>query len=444
MKMEKQELAPHVSEIARVLGNKIDEKDIEKELDTYLNLYRVSLETAKRSVVRKLGGDPNALTMGVRKLIAELSGTEMSVDLLVKVLTVNHKDIEQNGETKQILYGLMADEGGSIAYTAWDAERFQLERGKVYLIRNAYTKEWNSQPQLNLSTRATIEPQPDDSMKLPEGMDVPSYGPTNATVVELKEGMNSVTITAKVISSEGRKLETPNGPKQVFSGIMADATGKVQFSAWHDFGLKSGDTIIIRGAYVRTWRGIPQLNFSERAGVERTKTSFGSDQELSRPRPRSIGELESIGGAVDVLVRGVVVDIKKGSGLIFRCPQCKRLVQKGLCRIHGKVDGQPDLRIKAVVDDGMAALTAVLNKDITEMLVGITLAESLREAKEAMNPEVVEEKIKDRMLGKPIEVRGNVTSDEYGLMMIVTEAELKVPEVRSEAASLLSELEGAQ
>jgi hypothetical protein len=95
--MEKQELAPHVSEIARVLGNKIDEKDIEKELDTYLNLYRVSLETAKRSVVRKLGGDPNGLTRGVRKLIAELSGTEMSVDLLVKVLTVNHKDIEQSG-----------------------------------------------------------------------------------------------------------------------------------------------------------------------------------------------------------------------------------------------------------------------------------------------------------------------------------------------------------
>ena len=442
--MEKQELAPHVSEIARVLGNKIEESEIEKELDTYLNLYRVSLETAKRSVVRKLGGDPNALTKGVRKAIAELSGTEMSVDLLVKVLTVNHKDIEQNSETKRILYGLMADEGGSIAYTAWDAERFQLERGKVYLVRNAYTKEWNGQPQLNMGNRATIEPQPDDYLKLPEGMDVPAYGPTNATVIELKEGMNSVTITTKVLSVEARKLETPNGPKQVFSGIMADGTGKVQYSAWHDFGLKAGDAVTIRGAYVRTWRGIPQLNFGERAGVEKTKTTFASDQELSKPKLRSIGELESAGGAVDVLVRGVVVDIKKGSGLIFRCPQCNRLVQKGLCRIHGKVDGQPDLRIKAVVDDGMAALTAVLNKDITEMLVGITLAESLREAKEAMNPEIVEEKIKDRMLGKPIEVRGNVTSDEYGLMMIVTEAELKVPEVRGEAAALLAELEAPQ
>jgi replication factor A1 len=444
MTMEKQELAPHVSEIARVLGNKIEETEIEKELDTYLNLYRVSLETAKRSVVRKLGGDPNALTKGVRKTIAELSGTEMSVDLLIKVLTVNHKEIEQNGETKRILYGLMADEGGSIAYTAWDAERFQLERGKVYLVRNAYTKEWNSQPQLNLGNRATIEPQPADSIKLPEGMDIPAYGPTNATVIELQEGMNSVTITAKVLSVEARKLETPNGPKQVFSGIMADGTGKVQYSAWHDFGLKAGDAVTIRGAYVRSWRGIPQLNFGERAGVERTKATFASDLELSKPKPRSIGELMSVGGAVDVLVRGVVVDIKKGSGLIFRCPQCNRLVQKGLCRIHGKVDGQPDLRIKAVVDDGIAALTAVLNKDITEMLVGITLAESLREAKEAMNPEIVEEKVKDRMLGKPIEVRGNVTSDEYGLMMIVTEAELKVPEVRSEAAALLAELEAMQ
>ncbi|MDD1743268.1 MAG: hypothetical protein LUO85_01425 [Methanomassiliicoccales archaeon] len=442
--MEKQELAPHVSEIARVLGNKIEESEIEKELDTYLNLYRVSLETAKRSVVRKLGGDPNALTKGVRKLISELSGTEMSVDLLVKVLTVNRKEIEQNNESKKILYGLMADEGGSIAYTAWDAERFQLERGKVYLVRNAYTKEWNSQPQLNLGNRATIEPQPDDSIKLPEGMDVPAYGPTNATVTELMEGMNSVTITAKVLSVEARKLETPNGPKQVFSGIMADASGKVQYSAWHDFGLKPGDVITIRGAYVRTWRGIPQLNFGERAGVERTKATFGSDLELSKPKVRNIGDLESVGGAVDVLVRGVVVDIKKGSGLIFRCPQCNRLVQKGLCRIHGKVEGQPDLRIKAVVDDGAAALTAVLNKDITEMLVGITLAESLKEAKEAMNPEIVEEKIKDRMLGKPIEVRGNVTSDEYGLMMIVTEAELKVPEVRTEAAALLAELEATQ
>ncbi|MCX6653167.1 MAG: hypothetical protein NT137_07455 [Methanomassiliicoccales archaeon] len=441
--MEKEELAPHVAEISRVLGNKVDEKDIWKEMETYLNLYRVSLETAKRSVVRKLGGDPNALTRGVRKQLNDLTPAEQSVDVLVKVLSVNRKEIETSGETRQILYGIVADETGTMPYTAWDAERFQMNRGEAVLIRNAYTKEWNGSSQLNLGTRATIEQEEPDSVKLPEGMDAPS-GPSICKVAELQEGMNNVHIVIKVLSAEQRKLETPNGPKTVFSGMAADETGKVQYSAWHDFGLKKDDVISIHGAYVKSWRGIPQLNFGERAEVARTKALALAEADLAKPKLRSLDEMERVGGAVDVLVSGIVVDIKKGSGLIFRCPQCNRLVQKGLCRLHAKVEGQPDLRIKAVVDDGFGALTAVMNRDITEALVGVRLDEALKEAKEAMNPEIAREQIEQRLFAKALEVRGNVTSDEYGLMMIVTEARILVPEVRAEASALLSELEASQ
>jgi len=443
--MEKEELAPHVSEISRVLGNKVDEEQIWKELDTYLNLYRVSLETAKRSVVRKLGGDPNALTKGVQKPLAQLGPAEQSVDVLAKVLSANRKEIELNGETRTIIFGLLADESATVPYTAWDADRFQLDRGDVVMVRNAYTKEWNGQPQLNLGTRATIESMDKDAVKLPEGMEAPSYsgGPTTCKVADLQEGMNSVTVTIKVLSVDSRKLETPTGPKTVFSGMAADETGKVEFSAWHDFNLKKDDTVIIKGAYVKSWRGIPQLNFGERAEVGRAKVPL-QGEDLAKPRRRSVHDLERVGGAVDALVAGVIVDIKKGSGLILRCPQCKRLVQKGLCRLHGKVEGQPDLRIKAVLDDGLGALTAVLNKDMTERLVGINLEEALAQARDAMNPEVIREKVEERLLAKPVEMRGNVTSDEYGLMMIVTDAEIKVPEVRNEAAALLAEMEGAQ
>jgi replication factor A1 len=157
-----------------------------------------------------------------------------------------------------------------------------------------------------------------------------------------------------------------------------------------------------------------------------------------------VDELERVGGAFDVLVKGTIVDVKKGSGLIQRCPQCNRLVQNKLCRLHGKVEGQYDLRIKAVVDDGAGAITAVLNKDITEELVGITLEQAIKDAREAMDPEVVMEKVEERLLARPVEVRGNVISDDYGLMMIVSEAKLSVPEVRNEAANLLAELEGSQ
>ncbi|MDD1770896.1 MAG: hypothetical protein LUO79_07410 [Methanomassiliicoccales archaeon] len=440
--MDKEELAPHVSEISRVLGNKVGEEEILKELETYLNLYRVSLETAKRSVVRKLGGDPNALVRGVRKRLLDLTPTEQNVDVMVKVLSVNRKEIETSGETRQILFGLVADESGTMPYTAWDAERHQLNRGSNVLIRNAYTKEWNGAPQLNLGTRATIEKVAEDAVKLPEGVEAPQ-GLATYKVAELKDGMNAVHIVIKILSVEQRKLETTNGPKTVYSGMAADDTGKVQFSAWHDFGLKKDDVVSIRGAYVKSWRGIPQLNFGERAEVASSKAIELADAELSKPFKRTVDELERIGGAVDVLVSGIVVDVKKGSGLIFRCPQCNRLVQKGVCRLHGKVEGHADLRIKAVVDDGSGALTAVMNRDMTESLVGIGLEEALKDAKEAMNPDVVKEKVDERLFAKPVEVRGNVTSDEYGLMMIVTEARIVVPEVRGEASSLLSELEAS-
>jgi ssDNA-binding replication factor A large subunit len=89
-------------------------------------------------------------------------------------------------------------------------------------------------------------------------------------------------------------------------------------------------------------------------------------------------------------------------------------------------------------------MTAVLNKEITEALVGIGLEQAIKEAREAMDPEVIKDRIEERLLAKPLEVEGNVISDDYGLMMIVSEARMFVPEVRAEATKLLSELEGSQ
>ena len=61
-----------------------------------------------------------------------------------------------------------------------------------------------------------------------------------------------------------------------------------------------------------------------------------------------------------------------------------------------------------------------------------------------MNPDIVGQRIEEKLLAKPIEVRGNVTSDDYGLMMIVTEARLTIPDVKSEAEALLAKVEGSR
>src|SRR5207247_2131058 len=81
----------------------------ERELSSYLNVYRVSLDTAKRSIVKKHGGNPATLAMGVSKTLRELMPGEQSVNLLARIVSVNEKDVTVEGGSKRILYGILGD-----------------------------------------------------------------------------------------------------------------------------------------------------------------------------------------------------------------------------------------------------------------------------------------------------------------------------------------------
>jgi replication factor A1 len=445
--MNKEEIAPHVKEIARVLEGKVKEQDIEKDLDNYLNVYRMSLEASKRHIVRKYGGDPNALTKGERKMLSQLGLSEQSVDLLVRVMSSNTREVVVGGNPKMIQSGIMADEAGNtVKFTVWDVSKADLKAGENYLIRYAYTKEWSGQPEVHLGNRVVVEQRPQEEVTVPESVVVPQSGgsysaPLVAKVSELRENMNNITLTGRVLSLKPKEVETPSGKKAMFTGIIADETGKVEFTAWHDFSLKENDVITVTNAYVKGWKGIPRLSFGERGQVTRPKVKFPTEAELSQAVRKSIEELERSGGASDVVVNGTVVDIKKGTGLIFRCPECNRVVQKGVCQVHGKVQQVPDLRIKIVVDDGSAAITAIMKKEVTERITGITLKEALDEARETMDPEASGSRFEEKLLAKPIELRGNVICDEYGLSMNVSEAQIVIPDVKTEAEALLSKIE---
>jgi replication factor A1 len=446
--MEKNEIAPHVKEIARVLGGKVEESKIEEELDNYLNVYRVSLDTAKRSVVKNFGGDPSGLSKGDRRKLSDVKGGEQGLDILVKVLSVNQKEIEVEGKPRSLIFGMMADDTGSISYTVWDPQRFQVRPGDVVLVRNAYSKEYNGRVDLNLGNRGSIEPMPADSLTGVE-VSMPSVSSSMGSaepvkVADLMDGMNNVIVSGRVLSMERREISSEGTAKVVYSGLLADETGKVQFSAWHDFQLMPNEVVRISRAYVKSWKGVPKLNFGERASVTRLSEQDLPDVLSIKIKPRSIEDIERVGGATDVLVSGTIVDVKEGSGLIRRCPQCKRVVQKGACRIHGKVDGVPDLRVKAVLDDGNSTLTVVMNRSVTELILGHDLDDCVRQAKEAMNTEVIKELVEEMILAKPLMVRGNVLSDEYGLMMIVSEASAMKVDIKEEATIMLTDLEGFQ
>lgn len=435
------ELTPHVEEIKRVLENKVDEEVIVNELNKYLNEYHVTLDSAKRGIIRKYGGgDVAAFTPAgaVVKKIDELTGTEQNVDIQAKVVYVENKSITVKGLSKTIVSGILGDETGTASFTIWEPGSVMLEKGSVYNFKNCYCKLWNDKVQINLGNRGRVEPASGVSIDLPER--TIAVNSSECKIGDIRDGMGSVTVTGRIVTYEARSVMVKGEPKTVYSGIIADDTGKIQYSAWNDFSLKEGETICVKNAYIRSWKGIPQLNMGDRCEISRVDSVF--DVVDTSGSKKTIDEITRIGGGLDITLEGMVVDMRAGSGLIKRCPQCNRSILNGVCTAHGQVNGTPDLRMKIVLDDGTGAIGAILNRKDTETLTGITLkaAEGLAMAQ---GEGVVAREVAGKILMKRISITGNVMSDDYGPSMIVKSASVLDVDVVSEANKLLDEVEGS-
>lgn len=435
------ELTPHVEEIKRVLENKVDEEVIVNELNKYLNEYHVTLDSAKRGIIRKYGGgDVAAFTPAgaVVKKIDELTGTEQNVDIQAKVVYVENKSITVKGLSKTIVSGILGDETGTASFTIWEPGSVMLEKGSVYNFKNCYCKLWNDKVQINLGNRGRVEPASGVSIDLPER--TIAVNSSECKIGDIRDGMGSVTVTGRIVTYEARSVMVKGEPKTVYSGIIADDTGKIQYSAWNDFSLKEGETICVKNAYIRSWKGIPQLNMGDRCEISRVDSVF--DVVDTSGSKKTIDGITRIGGGLDITLEGMVVDMRAGSGLIKRCPQCNRSILNGVCTAHGQVNGTPDLRMKIVLDDGTGAIGAIVNRKDTETLTGITLkaAEGLAMAQ---GEGVVAREVAGKILMKRISITGNVMSDDYGPSMIVKSASVLDVDVVSEANKLLDEVEGS-
>ena len=440
--MNEEELQLHFEELKKELDGKIDDAQLKKELNTYLNEYRVTPEAAKRGIKRKYGADGSSSFMAADMLsrkIADLKGTEMNVDITAKAVFIDKKQITVRGTPKTIVSGIIGDETGTAPFTIWEGENVELVKGEVYLFKNAYTKLWNERVQVNLGSRGKAEKAEGVRVDVPERTITAES--TEAKIGNIKDGMGDVTVTGRIMSVEQRNITVKGEPKVVYSGIMADDSGKIQFSAWNDYSLKEGETICVKSAYIRAWKGIPQLNLGDKCEVSRVDDSFGEiDVSVSK---KTIADIIAVGGGLDLSVTGTVVDLRTGSGLIWRCPECNRSVLNGECTTHGKVEPITDLRMKLILDDGTGAISAVVNRQDTERLTGITLAVAEGLAKARGDSDIVSREMAGLIIMRKMTVTGNVLSDDYGPMMIVSGAKIEAVDVAAEAEALYNEVEAA-
>ncbi len=438
--MDEQELTPHFEELKRVLKDKVDDSELMNELKKYVNEFHVSPEAAKRGILRKHGAlEQTPFQTSAVKKIEELNGTEQSVDILVRIVYVEEKEITVRGSPKTITSGIIGDESGTASFTVWEKQGLTMEKGSVYWLRNAYTKTWNEKVQVNIGARGSVESAEGMRVDVPDR--VISMEASECKIGEITGGMGNVTVTGRILSTEERNITVKGEPKVVYSGMIADDTGKIQYSAWNDLSLKEGETVCVKNAYIRAWKGIPQLNIGDRAEVSRVDDTFGEISDDATVK--QIGDIIRTGGGIDINVIGTVVDVRRGSGLIERCPDCNRSIMNSECQAHGKVEPVMDLRMKLTLDDGTGAISAIINRDLTEKLTGVTMGMAEGLAKAKGNIEQVSHELAKKMIMRRLSLVGNVLSDEYGPMMIVRDADVVKENFTEEAEKLLAKVEAS-
>ena len=196
-----------------------------------------------------------------------------------------------------------------------------------------------------------------------------------------------VDVTAKVV-----ELWEPRSDAVGQVGLLGDESGTIKFTKWAKSdlpALEEGTVYNLGNVVTDEYQG----NYSIK--LNRTTTIEAVDEDIEV-------------GDNSVTVEGALVDIQSGSGPIKRCPEedCTRVLQNGRCSEHGEVEGEFDLRIKGVLDDGNDVHEVIFDQEATEALTGIELEEAKEMAMDALDTTVVADEMRGDTLGQYYRVTG--------------------------------------
>ena len=219
-----------------------------------------------------------------------------------------------------------------------------------------------------------------------------------ATVADVDAPEEWLDLTVKIVD-----LWEPGADSIAQVGLLGDETGTIKFTKWAKSDLPElEESAVYRLGSVVTDEY--QGRFSVKLNSSTTVEELDTDIEV---------------GDDSTEVEGALVDIQSGSGLIKRCPEehCTRVPQNGRCSAHGEVDGEFDLRIKGVLDDGESVTEVIFDREATEKLTGMGLEEAKDMAMDALDTTVVAEEMGEDVLGRYY----RVTGPTFGRYVLVDE-----------------------
>jgi replication factor A1 len=435
-----QKIAPHLEELTRALGD-LEMTGIREEFEKLI-AFRVPPDVAKESILRKFGRNR------VLK-VKDLSANLRNLELTGRILDLGEKSIRpqegsQEGPSK-LYTGVLADETGSVLFSSW--KKLPGSIGDVINVKNAYIRIWQNRINLSIGKQSLVS-KVSDSV-LPPLAEL--SGSQIKKLIDIGHADFSVDAIVCVLQFSHREVLVKGRQTRVISGVLADETGRLPFTAWIELpGIDIGSIIRIKGAQIRIFRGMPSVNILSSTKVslvgaeEARKLAFTFESAAKDPIPIKIEEIDSKESIFDVAAVGNMVSVRPGSGIITRCPECSRVIQKGNCRVHGKVEGIRDMRIKAVLDDGTGSMSVMFPRDLVEIIYGKTLEEAEQLMFSDVSKDVVYEDLRRFLTGRYLAVRGNSSKGEYGISFVAEKAWVPDDDLEVRVVELLRRLGSAE
>jgi len=333
-----------------------------------------------------------------------------------------------------IVRGRIADESGTIGFLSW--EPFEHAVGSLLKIDGAQVRTFRDTPELNFGRTTKVEIFHDKNFADAESLSQQ----TVLTISELRDGARDVDAVVQITEWAKRSFTRDGEERFLWSGQIADPTGRCRMSAWSELPISEGQlpmTVRLKGVRVRAWQGIPDITVDNVDQVELLDaTPWDESLDLTNHTAEvDLHDLATGASRVGVSTSAIIVSVREDSGFIQRCTECRRVLRDGACAEHGPNDGNSDVRLRLVMDDGRSSVSLLTNKAATLALLGMDEAQ-MKAAVDEDGQMAFVQTLRGTLLGRTVKATGRTIVDEQGAMMLADGAAV----VEEDAGMLATEL----
>ena len=373
----------------------------------------LNINQSSRVVVLQEGG---AVTLPTSDPvdISTASTMEGPVSLVARVVAARPDQIvkKDGSGTIDIVRGRLADSSGQMSFLCWG--EFNHEVGALLRFEGANIRRFRDTPEVNFSDRTKIEVFRDAAF--PDMDELASQ--TRASIADIRDGMRGVDITVQIESIETRTFVRDGEERSLTSVRVLDPSGRCKMTVWSPIELESGQVVSVQEARIRAFQGTPDITVDDA-----TQITILDDSPWEKIDPEShvveatLGELRRNGSRDGIQTEGDVLAIRDDCGIVLRCPECRRVLREGVCADHNVVEGVEDLRLRLVIDDGLATANVVVGRAASEKFLETDMGTIQSRITEEGASGFVQE-LQNRLFGQRLSIKGRAIVDDRGTMLM--------------------------